>query len=172
MKLTINPTPPFDFDLSTKIFSDGDKQIRRYENGKYWQVIRVNNKLILIIIKALGSVDEPKLLVELKSNEEISNNDKKIAEEIIFSLFNLKFDLMPFYEDLKNDKIMSRLAQKLRGLKTPTTPTVFEALISSLVEQQISLNVAHSIERKMTKAFGDVLKIDDEVYYAFPTPQN
>lgn len=171
MKLTINPTPPFDFDLSTKIFSDGDIQIRRYENGKYWQVIRLNNKLVLIIIKALGNADGPKLLVELKSNEEISNNDKKIAEEIIFSLFNLKFDLMPFYEDLKNDKIMSRLAQKLRGLKSPTTPTVFEALISSLIEQQISLNVAHSIERKLTKAFGDVLKIDDEIYYAFPTPQ-
>jgi len=171
MKLAINPPPPFDFDLSAKVFSDGDKQIRRYENGKYWRVIRVNNKLVLIIIKALGNVDEPRLLVELKSNEEISNSDKKMVEEIIFSLFNLKFDLMLFYEDLKNDKIISRLAQKLRGLKSPTTPTVFEALISSLVEQQISLNAAYSIERKMTKAFGDVLRIDDKVYYAFPTPQ-
>ena len=83
MKLIIKPTPPFDFNLSAKIFSDGDKQIRKYENGKYWQVIRANNKLIHIAIKAMGTVDKPRLSVELKSGEEISNNHKKMAKEIV-----------------------------------------------------------------------------------------
>ncbi|WXG39744.1 MAG: DNA-3-methyladenine glycosylase [Candidatus Freyarchaeum deiterrae] len=171
MKLTINPISPFDFDLSAKIFSDDDKQIRKYENGKYWQVLRVNNKLIFTSITSSGTADEAKLLVRLESNEEISNNDKKIAKEIIYSLFNLGFDLKPFYEYVKKDKIMSNLTRKLNGLKSPTTSTVYEALIDSIVEQQISLNVAHSMERKIIKTFGDILKVDDEVYYAYPTPQ-
>ena len=72
MRLTIKAVPPFDFDLSAKIFSGGDKQIGRYENGRYWRVIRVNNKLILVTLISSGSVDKPKLLVELKSNETIS----------------------------------------------------------------------------------------------------
>jgi DNA-3-methyladenine glycosylase II len=116
-------------------------------------------------------VDKPKLLAELKSNETISDKDKKIAEEIIFFLLNLKIDLKPFYEGIKNDKTMFILTQRLRGLKSPTTPTVFEALIDSIIEQQISLNVAHSLERNVVKAFGDALKVDDEVYYAYPTPK-
>ena len=84
----MKPTSPFDFDLGAKIFSDGDKQIGKYENGKYWQVIRASNKLILITLTSSGSVDKPELMVELRSNKEISDNDKKIAEEIISSLFN------------------------------------------------------------------------------------
>ncbi len=162
---------PFDFDLSSKIFSDGDEQIHKYENGKYWRVVRIDGKLALVMIKSIGNVNKPKLLVELKSNGKISNNDKKIAKEIICSLFDLKLDLKPFYVAVKNDNIMSKLTQKLRGLKSGTTPSVFEALIYSIIEQQISLNVAFSIEKKFIKRFGDVLKTNKEIYYAFPTPQ-
>jgi DNA-3-methyladenine glycosylase II len=171
MKLTLKPIPPFDFDLSATIFSDGDKQIRKYEKGKYWQVIRTNDKLILVAIRSVGTVDEPKLSVELKSKEEILPNDKEKAKEIIYFLLNLKLDLNPFFEDVRNDKVMSALVRKLRGLKSPTTATVFEALIDSIVEQQISLNVAHSLAKKLIKTFGDTLEIANEVYYAFPTPQ-
>jgi 3-methyladenine DNA glycosylase/8-oxoguanine DNA glycosylase len=46
---------------------------------------------------------------------------------------------------------MSSLAKKLCGLKNPVTPTVFEALFDSIVEQQISLNVAHVLERRVVK---------------------
>ncbi|MDI6886900.1 MAG: DNA-3-methyladenine glycosylase 2 family protein, partial [archaeon] len=64
MRLTITPASPFDFDLSAKIFSDGDKQICKYADGKYWRVIKANNKLMLCTMKSIGKVDEPKLLVE------------------------------------------------------------------------------------------------------------
>ncbi|MDI6811613.1 MAG: DNA-3-methyladenine glycosylase 2 [archaeon] len=171
MRLRIKPLPPFDFDLSATIFSDGDSQIRTYEQGTYWQVVRAHKKLILITISSSGTVDNPELSVELKSNEEISHNDKKITEAIISSLFNLTFDLTAFYEEVKNDTILSKLARQIRGLKSPTTPTVFEALVDSIIEQQISLNVAHSIERNVVKTFGDTLTLDDKVYYAFPRPQ-
>lgn len=171
MKLIITPTPPFDFDLSAKIFSDGDKQISKYADGKYWRVIRINNKLILIVVKSIGNVDEPKLLVELKSNKKISENGKRTARQIICSLFDLRLDLKPFYNTIKNDKIMSKLTQKLYGLKSGTTPSVFEALIYSIIEQQISLNVAFSMEKKFIRRFGESIKIEDDIYYAFPTPE-
>jgi DNA-3-methyladenine glycosylase II len=170
-RLTIGAVPPFDFDLSAGIFSDGEGQIQKYENGKFWQVIRIDGRLALVIVRALGTVDEPKLSVELNSNEEISDNDKKKAAEIVCRVFNLDFDLRPFYDEVKRDNIMAGLAQRLRGLKSPTTPTVFEALIDSIVEQQISLKVAEDMERKLIKTFGDRLSISGEIYYAFPKPR-
>jgi len=170
MRLRIKPVPPFDFHLSATIFAGGDLQIRTYENGTYWQVLRAQNTLVLITISSSGTVDNPELSVELQSNEEISNNDGKLIDEIIRSLFNLTFDLTAFYEEVKNDPILSKLTQRFRGLKSPTTPTAFEALVDSIIEQQISLNVAHSIERTVIKTFGDVLTLDGHLYYAFPTP--
>ena len=89
MRLRIKPIPPFVFDLSATIFSDGDSQIRTYENGMYWLVVRAHKKLILITITSSGTVDKPELAVELQANEEISHYEKRITEEIIYSLFNL-----------------------------------------------------------------------------------
>ncbi|MCZ7357817.1 MAG: DNA-3-methyladenine glycosylase 2 [Candidatus Methanoperedens sp.] len=171
MEMKITPSPPFDFELSSIIFSDGDAQYRRYENGKFWQVIRLDGKLILITVTSTGNVDKPQLSIELSSSEEITYNDRKLVEEFIVSIFNLDFDLEQFYESIKNDKLMSTVARRLRGLRSPTTQTVFESLVDSIVEQQISLKAAHTIQMKMIKNFGDNLKIGNRIYYAFPEPQ-
>ena len=67
-QITLKPVPPFNFDLSAKIFSKGNPQIRSYENGKFSQVIRLNRKLALLTLVSVGTVEKPKLLAELKSN--------------------------------------------------------------------------------------------------------
>ena len=170
-KMTIAALPPFSFDLSAEIFASGDKQIRNCNNGKFWQVIRFNRKLALTTIESIGTVDKPKLSVELRSNAGINRQDIKKAEDTIKFLFSLDFDLKPFYERVKEDKIMASLTSNLWGLKSPTTLTVFEALVDSIVEQQISLKVANGIENKITKKFGDALNLEGDTYYAYPTPQ-
>jgi DNA-3-methyladenine glycosylase II len=171
MNFKIKVVPPFNFNLSAKIFSNGDRQIRRHENGRFWQVIRINGKLILVIIESLGTIDEPELSIESKSDGIISGNDLTAIEEKVRALFGLDFDLKPFYKGIKNDPIMVKMTHRLYGLRSPTTASVFEALADSIVEQQISLNVAHDLEVRLIKTFGDVLKVNNEVYFAYPTPQ-
>jgi DNA-3-methyladenine glycosylase II len=170
-KIEITAVPPFRFDLSSEIFANGDKQIRNYEKCRFWQVIRVNGKLFLAVVESAGTVDKPKVAVELKSDSAITGEDTKKAENMATSLFSLDLDLKPFYETVKNDKIIAHLTRKLWGLKSPTTPTVFEALVDSIVEQQISLKVANSLENRVIKKFGESLDLDGSVYFAYPTPQ-
>ena len=55
-KVPIPAQPPFSFELSSEIFADGDRQIRNYENGRFWQVIRTNSTLILATVEAVGTV--------------------------------------------------------------------------------------------------------------------
>jgi DNA-3-methyladenine glycosylase II len=66
---------------------------------------------------------------------------------------------------------MAQFTSKLWGLKTPTTPSVFEALVDSIIEQQISLTVANSLRNKLIKKFGYTLHLEGGLYYAYPTPQ-
>jgi DNA-3-methyladenine glycosylase II len=108
----------------------------------------------------------------LKSNNPLALHDKPKAEEAVKFIFNLDFDLCSFYQDVKNNSIMQQIAQQLYGLKNSTTPTVFEALVDSIVEQQISIKVAHTIEERLVKKFGETLTLDGETYYAYPLPQN
>lgn len=102
--------------------------------------------------------DEPELSLLLKSDEEISDHTGQIALEIVKKIFNPDFDLRPFYDDIKSDKILSKIVPKLKGLKRPITTSVFEAMVSTIIEQQISLFVAKNSERKIIKRFGSNLK--------------
>lgn len=170
--VTVPALPPFRFSLSSEIFADGDRQIRNYEQERFWQVLRVNGKLVLATVKDAGSIDKPKVHVEFKANKPITVEDKKQAKEAVNSLFNMDLDLKPFYETVKTDETMAEITRRLWGLKSPTTPTVFEALVDSIVEQQISLKVANSLEARIIKKYGDTLDLDGDVYYVYPTPQS
>jgi hypothetical protein len=66
MHLTLEPLPPFDFDLSAQIFSDGDERIQRYEGGVFWQTVRLAGAPSLIRVSSLGNVDRPILQVEIE----------------------------------------------------------------------------------------------------------
>jgi DNA-3-methyladenine glycosylase II len=171
MILKIKPETPFNFDLSAKIFSNGDSQIQKYENGTYWQVICLNDMLVLVTVTSSGSVETPELTVDVKPDKNLDTGDAELVKKIVTTIFNLDFNLINFYVDMKEDRVMSSLIEQLRGLNSPTTPTFFEAIVSSIIEQQISLKAARSIETHMIKTFGDSLELDNKIYYAFPTPE-
>ena len=90
--IKLKPVAPYNFELNARIFTEGDHQISGYDNGKFWQVINVNNILSLIIVKSSGTVEEPELSIELKSDRKLTDEDLKLAENIIISMFNLDFD--------------------------------------------------------------------------------
>ena len=66
---------------------------------------------------------------------------------------------------------MTKITQKLCGFKFPTTPTVFEALVDAIVEQQISIKVARNIEERLAVMFGESVTVGGETFFAFPTPE-
>ncbi len=171
MDLKIKPLPPFDLDLSARFFLNGDWRIRRYEAGAYWQVIRLNGRLELVTVRSIGTVDDPVLFVDLEPDEGLSKADGMAADAMVRRIFNLDLDLQPFYETVKGDRVMSHLTKVLLGLRSPSTTSVFEALIDSIVEQQISLQAAWSMQRRLTEAFGDVLALGEKTYYANPLPE-
>lgn len=171
MEFITKPVPPFSFDLSAGIFSEGDERIERYENGTYWQVIRPNGKLVLASLRFTETVDEPKIYVTLTPDQDLTANDIRMAAKIVVALFNMNLDLLPFYESVKGDRVMNKITHLLRGLRNPSTATVFEALVDSIVEQQISLKVAWSLERRLIETFGDELTLGEKTYYAFPEPE-
>lgn len=168
MTLTLYPVPPHNFLLSTFVFSQGDPEIRKSEGEKFWQVIRINRNLVFAEVTFSGNIEKPSLKLRLSSKTHLSSAEKIEASRIVSSILNLEDDLTPFYQSVGNDLPMYALVQRLRGLKAPTTPTLFEALVDSIIEQQISLNVARGLESKLVRMFGDPLVFRHHTFYAFP----
>ena len=167
----VEAAAPFNFDLTAQIFRNGDPEIRIYREGVFRQVIRLGSRLVLVEVSSVGSVEQPKLAIKLRANEAVTAQDKRQACEVVKYIFNLDFDLGSFYGDIKGEPVMKLMAQQLYGLKNPTTPTVFESLVDSVMEQQISIRVAIALEDKLIKKFGDCIQVDGKNYFAFPTPR-
>jgi DNA-3-methyladenine glycosylase II len=165
------PRPPFDFSLSAAIFTMGDPQIRIYQHNIFRQVLELERTPVLVEVFSEGSVETPELNLTLRSNTALPQNGIKKVHDLVSSIFNISEDLTPFYEAMKNDAIMSSIIRQLRGLKASTTPTVFEALVDSVTEQQISLKAAHSIENRLIRAFGNTLTLGSNTFYCYPTPE-
>ena len=170
-KFELECVSPFSFKLSASLFSNGDEQTRRFQDGKFWQVIRIDDQLVLATVEDSGTIDNPRISVKLQSNRIISSDMKNQARTVLAALFDIRFDPKPFYQQASNDRILKEVIRKLKGLRIPSTATVFEALFDSIVEQQISLDVAHVLETKVVKTFGDSLKLDSKEYFAYPTPK-
>lgn len=167
----ITALAPFDFDLSSRIFSEGAKQIRKYENNHFWQALRTKEDTVLLMVESVGEVEKPELQVRIESPQEMSPEALNSIPPLVHKMFNLSLDLNPFYNEVKEDKVLNSIIKQLYGLKNPTTPTLFEALLDSIVEQQISLKAAHTIENRLIKGFGSSVKMYGKTYHAYPTPE-
>ncbi len=169
---TLTPTAPLDFDLTCQVFSSGDPHVRAYVNSEFSQVLRLEGGLVLAKVVSEGAVEQPKLVVTLKSNKSITSKTKQGAQEALTHIFNLNFDLKAFYKEAENDPVMHKITQRLRGFKFPTTQTAFEGLLDAIVEQQISIKVARTIEERLALKLGDKLELEAETCHAFPTAKD
>ncbi len=168
----IKAIAPFDFDFSCRIFSDGDKSIKKYANNHFWQVLNINQEPMLLYVESVGDVENPELKVNVESEEELSHEVLNSVPPLVHKIFNLGLDLNGFYQDVEIDEIMKRITSQLYGLKNPSTPSLFEALVDSVVEQQISLKAAHSIQNRLIKRFGLSIEIYKKKYYSYPSPED
>jgi DNA-3-methyladenine glycosylase II len=166
----LDPVPPYDFAVSMAIFSKGNPQIRSYRDGVFRQAIEIDEQIVLIDVSVKDPGKNSPIHVTARSDEEISRAGEKKIRETINSLFNLSDDLIPFYRAIEKDPVLSGIAGKLQGLKSPTTATVFEALIDSIIEQQISLSVAHTIQGRLIRQTGRSITFRDQEYFCYPTP--
>ena len=165
------PRPPYDFSLSTAIFAGGDPQIRTCECDLFRQALDVGGDPVLVEVFSEGSVGRPKLCLSVRPDTAFSKRGLKDIQNLVSSIFNISEDITAFYKAMEKDGIMTVLAHRMRGLKAPTTPTVFEALVDSVIEQQISLKAAHSIENRLIRAVGNSLTLDGDTFYCYPTPE-
>lgn len=169
-RLRLKPVPPYDFELSVAIFSRGDPGFRSVEGGVFRQAVRLGDSNALLFVRSEGTVESPLLEAEVRTPYFLSRSQLEEARALVTRVLNLNMDLEPFYRQVRGDPLMSGLARRLHGLKSPSTPTVFEALVDSIIEQQISLAAALSMQSRLIRKYGEPVTAGGESCYLYPTP--
>jgi DNA-3-methyladenine glycosylase II len=90
--------------------------------------------------------------------------DEPIANEVR-TLLGLPFDLQAFAGWAQRDPVLAPLVRELAGFRPPLAPDAFEALVTAIAAQQVSLQSAFAIRRRFVERFG----VPYAVAHEFPT---
>jgi len=130
-------------------------------------------------IRALGDGREPvvarvmqprrdSLLVTFHGREGVRGNyDAALAT--VQRMLGVDRDLSHFNRAARGITWLKPLAARMRGVKPPRYPTLWEACVNAVVFQQVSLIAASAICRRMIMALGAPSDWNNVALYAFPT---
>jgi DNA-3-methyladenine glycosylase II len=140
---------PYDFELSTERFRAFGPDLANlwHEGGLH----RVADGREIRIEAAPGGVD-------------VQPFDAHI-EPVARALVGADFELEPFYAWARRDEVLHELMARLTGFRPPLAPDPYEALVSAITAQQVSLFSAFAIRNRMIERFGQRAGHA----YAFPT---
>ena len=86
-------------------------------------------------------------------------------EPVVRTLLGLEFDLTAFHRFAQGDRILGETVRSFPGFRPPLAPDPFEALVSSITAQQVSLHSAFAVRSRLIDRFGEAA----EHAVAFPT---
>ncbi|MEN4006361.1 MAG: hypothetical protein PQ964_03255, partial [Methanobacteriaceae archaeon] len=81
MKFILKPKSPFDFDLLWKFYAWKEPSPEIYESGVWNRALRVDKTLFPVRVESVGTVEKPKLDVEILS-EANETQIKRLKERI------------------------------------------------------------------------------------------
>jgi DNA-3-methyladenine glycosylase II len=141
---------PFDFELSTGRFrAFGTDLANKLVDGVLHRAVGGREVRIRAVA---GGVDVTPL--------------DDLTRPVVLKLLGAEFELEPFYRwAVERQPVIEDLTVKLAGFRPPLQPDPFEALVTSITAQQVSLFSAFAIRNRLVQRFGT--EVGDA--WAFPT---
>ena len=160
------PTPPdFNFE-ECLIFLNRSLQenLHRIKDRRIVKLIDNQGELVLFGI----THSDRHLYLEFLAGAP-SEQGKRAAAEYVWQWFDLKTDLMPFYELAAQDVILQRIVKAYYGLRILGMPDLFEALAWAIMGQQINLTFAYTLKKRLVENYGRSIDYEGETYWTFPS---
>lgn len=168
--ITLHPKPPYNFPLLLDFLTRfAHPTLNIVHDDALWRVVNANGGLALLRVKRRGSVDAPYLDVDVAMSS--GDVDDMALIESIQHILPVEHDWSRFYSLSQNDLKLWGVVESLVGLPELRTASMFEALMQTVIEQQISWVTAQKAQRWLVEWAGNKLDYAGQVHYAFPTAE-
>ena len=171
-QLQIDPRGPFRLDLTAwALRRRSHNAVDRWDADTYERVVSLDGAPVALSVTQVAGRDAPRLSVVLAGGR-VDQSAKELARGALDGLLGLSVDLAPFAAMAAPDPLLGALAARLRGLKPPRFPTVFEALVNGVACQQLSLAVGIHLLSRLAAERGRAVSARPEGPRAFPDPED
>jgi DNA-3-methyladenine glycosylase II len=171
-QLQIGPRGPFRLDLTAwALRRRPHNAVDRWDTGTYERVVSLDGTPDALSVTQVAGPEAPRLSVVLAGGR-VDQPAEALARSALDRLLGLSVDLSPFAAMAAPDPLLGPLAARLRGLKPPRFPTVFEALVNGVACQQLSLAVGIHLLNRLAADRGRAVSASPEGPRAFPDPED
>ena len=129
-------------------------------------------------VRVLGESSEPVIARVTQARPdglivtlEGAKREREAAFALVRRMLGVDRDLTHFDHAAKVIPWLEPLAARMRGVRPPRYPTLWEACVNAIVFQQVSLLAASAIMRRMIVALEPSVDVDGLSLYAFPTAE-
>jgi DNA-3-methyladenine glycosylase II len=176
--MRVRPREPFNFARTLRFILSPPELLngRRFpplldyfEDGEYRRVADIGGQLALYGVREEIEHGKPTLRIRILAGAA----DETVGRSVVTQVegqFSTDLDLTPFYQGAKADPVLRRLCEQFQGMRIPQASTVFETLISAILEQQVNLSFAHQVKKALIETYGGHLDFEGRRYNAFPEP--
>lgn len=166
----IEPTAPFNFDATfhkPAHFPSGDNY---WEAGVRWQTFRCLGKCLGVVFRNVGSVDKPRVEIEVYSAKRLSEDFVKNFVKEIRYRYNLDLNLDDFYERFSGDKTVGPVIKRIRGMRPGHQDSLYEYLIIGIVLQNCTVRQSIQMMQILFEKYGTLLEFAGRKLWCFWEP--
>jgi DNA-3-methyladenine glycosylase II len=169
--LQIEPLAPFRLDLTAwALRRRPHNAIDRWGKSTYRRALSIDDGPVALSVTEDGIPEAPRLSARLGARPTDRSSERPVRRALN-RLLGLDVDLSAFAAMAASDPLLGPLAARMRGLKPPRFPTVFEALVNGVACQQLSLDVGIHLLNRLTAERGRPVSADPDAMRTFPGPQ-
>jgi DNA-3-methyladenine glycosylase II len=123
-----------------------------------------------VIVRVAQIAEERVLSVAIEGD---GRHDDRVLG-LVGQMLGAHVDLRNFYRRAARVSWLAPLVKRMRGVKPPRYPSLWEACVNAIVFQQLSVRAASAIMRRLTVSVGRSFQADDMPVplYLFPDPES
>jgi len=148
VELTIRPLPPFTTRHWRRAYSRFQDSSFLWDEEAILVVIDAHPEPGLLQVREEGREDNPLLRVRWQGPLSEENVYQTVAH-----LLGSSEPVKPFYQEAEKDSIMKSLTEQFAGTRMPRTRSFFEALVTTILEQQVSMKAAATLRERLIRTF-------------------
>jgi DNA-3-methyladenine glycosylase II len=171
-RLEMTPLGPFRLDLTAwALRRRPHNAIDGWDGSTYLRVLSFGpDEPTAISVTQDRGPDAPRLSALLDGGR-LDPWGELIARRTLDKVLGLSVDLSGFSAMAATDPLLGPLSARMRGLRPPRFPTVFEALVNGVACQQLSLTVGIHLLNRLSRDRGRPAREDPGGPHEFPGPE-
>ncbi len=164
--------------ISTPADFNYDECLRFLNRAQLECLFFVENKQVIFSLQIDATTYMMKMYMTKKKlavedlHKKLNPKHKSRIKEYIQEWLDIDRDLSRFYQQVKSDKLLLYpICKKYKGLRLIGISNLVEAISWAIIGQQINLNFAYTLKRRLIENFGEQISYQDKSVYVFPKPE-